>query len=713
MIEESLLKTNFIGRDGFRWWIGQIPPKTAGQSEQSNGAGWGNRSKVRILGYHPYSTIELPDDDLPWANVLLGTTDGSGAANRANSVALSPGDTVFGFFLDGDNAQVPVIMGVFGRTSQVPSTDFKSPFVPFTGYTSEIENDGSRVAKNESNEQNANSQKSPRSVSKTDAEKINSQTNPDGDPAKKEITSSSSIGKKVTAASPEKDSAVQKIKNDVENFVQKINDITGDVQNAISGARQRIFEEIDSMTASIQKGAARMVNDMMTNLTNALTPVLNQGLQVLYDGVYATVFAATQSDPLAVKAGTIAQALLIGPVKELSDAIPCIANSVIGGIGDTIKGVLKNVADNVANFASCIADQVVGSLMNHIIGTATQFLAPFMGALSKISLGFDPLGFLTGTADAILGLADRLGCNEIAPDFDLASNEWIIGKGSTEGSGVDAGTILETANAASGLAESAINVVQDIAGATGSLGVFDFMNPSVSVPGFKSALGRCYAGPPELGGCGGTKIKIFGGGNGEGGTASAIIGGIEALATGGRGITGSLIGDDLVNGGGGYTFPPFVEVVDECDRGYGASARAIIDYDEESPTYQQITDIYVVTEGENYTVGEDEIDYIVEDVTIVNPGEGYDGGDTVIDSDGDEYDVIIDEGGGIVNIIPRTPVEFTANDRIKFLTFPSTRGPLSYRVKSDTGSGAIIRPKYRPRPVEPQGEIKQVIDCIE
>ena len=26
MIDDSILKSNFIGRDGFRWWIGQIPP---------------------------------------------------------------------------------------------------------------------------------------------------------------------------------------------------------------------------------------------------------------------------------------------------------------------------------------------------------------------------------------------------------------------------------------------------------------------------------------------------------------------------------------------------------------------------------------------------------------------------------------------------------------------------------------------------------------
>ena len=40
-------------------------------------------------------------------------------------------------------------------------------------------------------------------------------------------------------------------------------------------------------------------------------------------------------------------------------------------------------------------------------------------------------------------------------------------------------------------------------------------------------------------------------------------------------------------------------------RGYGATARAIIDYDPDSPTYQQITDIYIVTEGENYTPPKD------------------------------------------------------------------------------------------------------------
>ena len=77
MIDESLLKSNFIGRDGFRWWIGQVAPGEA-QGDQANGGGWGNRCKVRILGYHPYSEAELSNEDLPWAQVLLPTTSGSG-----------------------------------------------------------------------------------------------------------------------------------------------------------------------------------------------------------------------------------------------------------------------------------------------------------------------------------------------------------------------------------------------------------------------------------------------------------------------------------------------------------------------------------------------------------------------------------------------------------------------------------------------------------
>ena len=55
---------------------------------------------------------------------------------------IRQGDVVFGFFLDGDDGQLPVILGLFGRTPQVKageaSTEDTQGFKPFTGYTDEI-----------------------------------------------------------------------------------------------------------------------------------------------------------------------------------------------------------------------------------------------------------------------------------------------------------------------------------------------------------------------------------------------------------------------------------------------------------------------------------------------------------------------------------------------------------------------------------------------
>ena len=68
-------KTNFIGKDGFVWWIGQIAPEenwieNFDEYSEIEAKAWGIRYKVRIMGYHPYSDAELADDDLPWAQLL-------------------------------------------------------------------------------------------------------------------------------------------------------------------------------------------------------------------------------------------------------------------------------------------------------------------------------------------------------------------------------------------------------------------------------------------------------------------------------------------------------------------------------------------------------------------------------------------------------------------------------------------------------------------
>ena len=144
MIEQGLLKQNFIGKDGFVWWIGQIAPqstlvKNAPATDIATvqeERGFGQRYKVRIMGYHTARTEDLPDDQLPWATVLYPITAGGGGKNCTQSANLSQGTFVFGFFLDGNDGQQPVIMGCLGYNDynavlkNIPNANF----IPFSGY---------------------------------------------------------------------------------------------------------------------------------------------------------------------------------------------------------------------------------------------------------------------------------------------------------------------------------------------------------------------------------------------------------------------------------------------------------------------------------------------------------------------------------------------------------------------------------------------------
>ena len=694
MIEESLLKSNFVGRDGFIWWVGQVAPEKA-QGEQVNGAGWGNRRKVRIMGYHPFSTLELEDEDLPWAQVLLPSTGGSGKGNKATTISLSPGDNVFGFFLDGDDAQLPVIMGVFGNTLYAGSDEYSSPFVPFTGYTSKVKNDGAAHPKNETNEENSQSQKSPRHVSPKLAKQI----------GENERAVSRMVGETVVFGSSSPTATISKITSEVDSMVNAIGDLKGSLQipsDAVGAVKGKMDKLLSDKTDKIAGLASGLVGNMTNGLYKGMAPALNGGLNALYDKVFATTFAATKSRGTAKQAGAAAQAAMMLPVQAVQNFLPCAVGNVIGSIGDAVKGLLRGIMDNVQNFVSCIGEQFVAGLMNQIIGGLTKGLGPLMGGVSKILGGFSLGGFLRSKAEGLMAIANALSCNDTTPDFDAPTNEWVIGKGPKSAVGVAVDSILAAANAADKLTESLVGGIQDLSVASGSLGLFDFLNPSVSVPSMGSSLGKCYSGPPLK--CAGLKVNIFGS-SGKGAIGKAIVGSIIGQ---GNTAAGSIIGVDLVSGGSGYNSPPFIEITDECKKGYGAIARAVIDYDEDSPTYQQVTDIYIVSEGENYPVPEDQgVEPFVPDHVIpINPGENYDDDTVVTDQWDNVYPVYIDDDGRIVKV--SVPDSAVAN----ISTNPNGIDELpELEIASRTGFGAILKLALKPRPSY-QGEIKQVIDCV-
>ena len=121
----ALFNPGFIGGN-FIWWIGRIADNSSWRDNELPGKfadtgsipGFGKRYKVRIMGVHDASEQEIPSDQLPWANIMYPVTAGGGLGGSYQTANLRQGMFVFGFYMDGQDMQVPVIMGVLGNNAQ-------------------------------------------------------------------------------------------------------------------------------------------------------------------------------------------------------------------------------------------------------------------------------------------------------------------------------------------------------------------------------------------------------------------------------------------------------------------------------------------------------------------------------------------------------------------------------------------------------------------
>ena len=77
------------------------------------------RVQIRVLGTHSESEEDIPTADLPWAMVLMPTTEG-GVSGIGYTGGLKPFSEVFGYFVDGDNAQEPLIFGSINNYQRDP-----------------------------------------------------------------------------------------------------------------------------------------------------------------------------------------------------------------------------------------------------------------------------------------------------------------------------------------------------------------------------------------------------------------------------------------------------------------------------------------------------------------------------------------------------------------------------------------------------------------
>lgn len=94
-----------MGKMGFVWFFGVVEdiddPLQLG--------------RVRVRAYHFYSPNDttLPTAKLPWAHVVMPTTSASYQGKGWSPTFMRVDTTVFGFFVDGAQAQMPVVLGTY------------------------------------------------------------------------------------------------------------------------------------------------------------------------------------------------------------------------------------------------------------------------------------------------------------------------------------------------------------------------------------------------------------------------------------------------------------------------------------------------------------------------------------------------------------------------------------------------------------------------
>lgn len=108
------------------------------------------RVRVRIIGWHDELKELLPTSSLPWAQVIQQPTSAANGDIGYSPTGILEGTWVVGFFLDGEKAQQPIVMGTLAGIPTQAIDTAKGFFDPNGIYPKRLnEPDVNRLARND------------------------------------------------------------------------------------------------------------------------------------------------------------------------------------------------------------------------------------------------------------------------------------------------------------------------------------------------------------------------------------------------------------------------------------------------------------------------------------------------------------------------------------------------------------------------------------
>jgi len=720
----SLGKVNSIGRDGFLWWIGQVAHKDSWRevNKAISLRGFkGNRVKVRIVGYHPFDPEGnvLPDEDLPWAEVLADPFSGNGQGGVSKSLSLVGGEMVLGFFLDGEDAQQPVIMGLFPKYDNVKNTYTaaqmksrkSSGFEPFEAYT--------RPNKGQPEAPAAHTTKTTQNGKKN----VVSSFSADNDEVKP--VSSDAFTKyqqKTNTKSPNwtpcKNDDIGKISQIVADFIE----VTRGYENALDSWADPLTNTIIDMQAEldfVKNQVSGIMKGTMNEMKNALMKKINKKFKKVLSDMKLDDPKALFKKKKAKKAG-----------KGIGTLIACAFGAALSKIGGFIMNMFKNLLGKVINGAVCAIQEFTAGIFAKMFDVLEGALATIMSGLNWLLGGFasikNVLRSASGIASKILNFIKGCDDEACAKPTEYASHIGAKFKApDSYGDTIGKVNILSgfstalTSAAQGGGIKKAINDfmgTSDEDDTPSGLTLFDdgdFLFPDCATinsnpnsqeditpmaPGF--IYPKCL--PPDY--------QVIG--SGEGAELLIVVGNDRRIFS-----------VEVINGGSGYGIDTQITIIDNTGNGSGANVKPII-------KDGVIVETVILASGSGYclntVIGGDttgdgtsgigtNVIGTVSDVYVSTPGISYDPNDTIsfegVD-DGTNIPIITTPSGSIVG------VNFPPSILTEFET------PPVLIVNSDTGSGASFIPimsfkgQFKTdvdadkRKVTPLIGIDNVVDCI-
>ena len=548
MIENGLVKTHFLGRDGFIWWIGQIVDQTQWAANLGGSptrttkeqAGFDFRYKVRIMGYHTAVPGDLKDEELPWASIMLPVTAGvsGGAMSTPN---LRQGDFVQGYFLDGEDAQQPVIMGVLGFNQytavmkNVPDT----AFTPFSGFTTKdiVPQHSLRLEKEEAEAVAEEVDKNKTNNEQVAESTVNATTAKDG--ATKEQYENEKKTSTVASNTDCEQAPVGSIQREIKNMIaetQRIQKTVTDWETKVSTKINNVESEIEKVKQNAIKAISGDVKRITTELQKNALKKVNDALSDTYNEVFPTELMKVKEE--ADKANS-----------ELACAFKNIMKNLTGMVGN----FLSQIMDKFINTPMCAVENFVGSLLGKISGLIDGAVNSVMSPIKSLLAG---MGVASSGLDDVMGFAtDALSFLSCDQDPKCSNvKEWNPVNGPEITASLNLNSIFDKAKQAAGSVQDAISGISNIGDAISDVAKnANFDDVFVDT----CNVGPLFCGPPT--------VEFIGGG-GDGAKGNALV----TFAT-------TIIGVDVIFPGQNYSTPPRVKFIDACDRGRGAKARAILE----------------------------------------------------------------------------------------------------------------------------------------